>query len=689
MDRQVKIRGNRVELGEIENILISHPAVKEAAAVKKELPNTGEWLAAYFTEDDANGTGSESGYPVSRLKEYLAEKLPSYMVPAHIIKLEEIPRTPNRKIDYNRLPDPSQDEEKDHVPPANGIEKTLAAFWRDILGIETIGVTDNFFELGGSSLNIMSLTHNIHSRFDKRVTLAEMFNNPTIRQQAALIGSSEFVRYTSINAAEEKEYYPLSSAQKRLYFLKQMDTRSTAYNISRIALLESDVDIERLEKAFRELIRRHESTRTSFRVVGHEPVQRIHDKVEFEIEYYDLAADEKKYKLQNTNHKQNPNHKIQITNKKEKTGEPSTFIEPIQNSFLRPFDLSRPPLLRIGLIKEHSGKNPILMVDMDHIISDGVSSSVLVKELLLLYRGESLPPLGIRYKDYAEWQDKFNRSPWMEQQEAYWLKRFEGEIPFLRLPVDGPAPGPQNHGGRRLTFKIDRALTGKVNRVLLETETTLYMVLLAVYNILLSRCSGQDDVIIGSPAAGRPAGDLKNVVGMFVNMLAMRNLPARNKPFIEFLMEVKENALHAFENQDYPFDRLIKNLNLQRIAGANGNPLINTVFTMQNTMTVDRNHPENVMPELTFKIHEYEEKAPMFDLTLDAVEIDGSIDLYFTYAAALFKPSTIEKLKNYYLEILEQAVEDTRTKIGDISLGSHVTAAASGILQAETDGFDF
>jgi hypothetical protein len=361
-------------------------------------------------------------------------------------------------------------------------------------------------------------------------------------------------KFKSMEPVEKKEYHALSSAQKRLYVLQQMDPGGIVYNISSALMPEGNINKEKLEDTFRRLIKRHESLRTSFNLLMEEPVQKIHDE---------------NYKFQVTNYKQIPNSKLQII----------TLIK----DFIRPFDLSSAPLLRVGLIElphtpaalhghssqEGKERQYILMVDMHHIIGDGVSMEILNREFMALYRGEGLAPLPIQYKDYTQWQTGKEIEERIKSQEDYWLKMFSHEIPLLNLPFDYPRPAIQSFAGSRVSFNIGEKEAAVLNKLAFEQGGTLYMVLFTVFIVLLSKLSGQEDIIVGTAVANRLHADLQGIIGMFANTLALRNRVDGESPFKELLSQVKSRVLKAFENQAYPFEKLVEKVAVNRDASRN------------------------------------------------------------------------------------------------------------------------
>ncbi|MFC2146919.1 condensation domain-containing protein, partial [Acidobacteriota bacterium] len=520
IDSQVKIRGYRIELGEIESRISTHPTVKEAAVILRQHPSGDKYLCAYIV---SNPGGEEIN--LSELKEYLSETLPDYMIPSYFVRLEKIPLTPNGKLNRKLLPEPEIQVETGYISPRNTVEEKLVEIWTEVLGRDAlfsspgltespdqsytpIGIGDNFFQLGGHSLKAIILISRVHKAFHVNVPLAEIFRAPTIRGLSEYIKSKEEGLYASIEPVEEKDYHALSSAQKRLYILHQLDESSTGYNMPFVLELEGGVNKNKFEEVFLRLIARHKSL--SLRMLAGVPVQRIHQRVDFAIEYYELGGD-----------------------------------EGIIQDFIRSFDLSQAPLLRVGLVKEAEERH-LLMVDMHHIISDGISRRILAKEFMALAAGKDLPPLRLQYKDFSEWQNREAQREALEKQKTYWKKHLGGEIPVLDLPTDYVRPTIQRFEGSSLTFEIDREEINALRSLGLAEGFTLYMIMLAVYYILLSKLGNQEDILVGTPTAGRRHADLEQIIGMFVNTLVLRNYPSGDKTYRGFLKEIKKRSLEAF-----------------------------------------------------------------------------------------------------------------------------------------------
>ncbi|UCH97644.1 MAG: AMP-binding protein, partial [Candidatus Aminicenantes bacterium] len=522
-----------------------------------------------------------------------------------------------------------------YAAPCTPTQEKLAVLWSELLGIEKDGISieANFFEMGGQSLKATILVSKIYKEFNVCLPLVEVFKTPDIKRLAGYIDRAAVEKYISIEPAELKDYYVLSSSQRRLYVLQQLDEHSTGigYNIPTVYVLEGIVEKARFESTFQQLIERHESLRTSFHMVNEKPVQRIHEHVEFEIEL----------------------------TKRQDPGAKSCIY-----SFIRPFDLSQAPLFRVGLIKEEEKKH-ILMVDMHHIISDGVSAEVFVKEFMSLYEGQKLPALRVQYKDFSGWQDSKEVKESIRKQGEYWLKEFaiQGEVPVLDLPFDYPRPVVQSFEGSHAAFELSVEKTKRLNQIAGSEGATLFMVLVAVYNVCLSKLTGQEDIIIGTPAAGRGHTDLEAIIGMFVNTLALRNYPRGNKTFIEFLNDVKEKTLKAFENQDYQFEELVENVSVNVKRDANRNPLFDVLLALQS---MDSREVE--IPGLKLKSYEIENRISKFDLSVLAVEKEEHLLFEVEYCTKLFKKETIERFTGFFKKVISSFIENPRGKIKEIEL---------------------
>ncbi|MEK5408520.1 amino acid adenylation domain-containing protein [Paenibacillus sp. FSL W8-0439] len=620
MDDQVKIRGYRIELGEIESVLQQIPEVKEAAVLAKDDGTGDKHLAAYLN------------YKVndfSQVKSYLSKMLPDYMIPSRFVRVERMPLTPNGKLDRKALAalDGDVQTHNEYIPPSTETEKGMEVIWEEILGAKRIGVQDSFFDLGGHSLKAITLISAVHKKWNVLIPLKDIFDYPTIQELSQRVEEGSHSAYSFIQQADKADCYPVSSTQKRLLILSQIDRDGKSYHMPCMLSLKGKVNKQQLEHTFQTLVNRHELLRTSFEIRNDEAVQFINEQVDFEL------------KSNNANEEE---------------------IEALLERFIQPFDLGKAPLFRAGLV-QFTEDHHLLMMDMHHIISDGVSMNIIVKEFMDLYRGDEITPLAVQYKDYAVWQQEQLGSEMMKKQEQYWLQLFEGEIPVAELQTDYPRPEMQSFEGSRLRFMLDARLTQQMNELAERTDSTLYMIMLAAYNIMLSKYTGQHDIVVGSPIAGRSHADVQNMMGLFVNTLAMRNAPVGSKSLLAFLKEVRQNALAAFENQGYPFEELIEKLQVRR--NASRNPLFDTMFSLQNMDAVKLE-----LDELEIQSYPYVLKIAKLDLTIEATETEQGIELQFEYNINLFKGETIARMGGHYAKILEAMVGNPEQLLSAIEM---------------------
>ncbi|MCP5054687.1 MAG: AMP-binding protein [bacterium] len=661
-DHQVKIRGHRIELQEVESHLAALPNIAEALVIDMK-DSTGETcLCAYIVPASADTAPSgEVEVELSELRNLLLDSVPDYMVPAYFVTLQRIPLTPNGKVDRRALPEPVTHVSRAYIAPRDNIDRKLIDIWSGVLSVEkgNIGIETDFFDLGGHSLKATILISRIHKLFNVKITLGEMFENPTVSGLARHIKTEARHQFIPIQPVETRTAYPLSLSQRRMYIFQQMQLQGTSCNLSSVWTLEGRCHPEKLRRTLQQLIHRHESLRTSFEMEGEEPVQRTHSNVEFQIEYFDLAANEHKEKNE----------------------------ESIIENFIRPFDLEKPPLLRVGLIKQDETRH-IAVFDMHHIVSDGVSMGIFVREFMDIYSGKKLPPLRIHYKDFSRWQQDSVGNSRFNSQENYWLKQFAGQIPALNLPTDYPRPEEREFKGRKYYYQINPQLTAQIKQLAINTGSTLFMVLLTAYNLLLSQYTGGEDIVVGTGVAGRRHVDLDNMIGLFINMLALRNRPFKEKSVVEFLAEVKKNTLEAFANQDYPYETLINRLGLQ--GDSTGNPLFEAILQMQN-MEI----PDVDIPGLSLKPYPYETHTSRFDLVFYCIEnereneAENTIQLMVLYSTQLFLPATIEKMVERFTETLSQMAADQTLKLKDIALSQTLVKVETDILREEQGDFEF
>ncbi len=507
-------------------------------------------------------------------------------------------------------------------------EKTVQAF-ENALGIMPIGVNEDFFALGGDSLKAVGLSAELEKVLNVKVDLSEIFKKPTPGQLSEYIKEiAGSVVHAPIKQVDKAAHYPLSSAQLRMYAMYQLDEGSTAYNLPSATIIQGKANIEQFENAFKKIVQRHESLRTSFDIIDGEPVQIINDSVDFNINY--------------------------------KEAEKGNYdIDSLIAKFIRPYDLSKAPLFRVEVIKLDEEKY-LLLFDAHHIISDGTSMEIINMECMQLLSGE-LPELELQYKDFSAWQNNLLQSDDLKLQKEYWLNRFKGEIPLLNMPTDFPRPAVKVYDGDRHRLWFNEEQTEALKKMASENGATLYMTMLSMYNVLLHLYTGQEDIIVGSPSQGRRHKDLEPLVGMFVNTLAMRNFPSSEKSFIEFLGEVKQNALDAFENQDYQFDDLIENLDLNR--DLSRNPLFDTEFDLQNMQFA-----ENELEGLSIEDYEIKDETSQFDIALECQEIEGKIRCTFEYCTKLFCTETIERIGSQFVKLTEQVLAQPDLKLSEVNI---------------------
>ncbi len=626
IDHQVKIRGFRIETGEIESKMLRHETVKEVVVLARGGEGGDGYLCAYYIP------AGDDGLDTNQWNEVLAEELPEYMVPSYFVSLETFPLTPNGKLDRRALPEPSERLTGGrYVSPRNPLEEQLAGMWADVLmgdgeTGQPIGIDTNFFQLGGHSLKATILVSRIHKELGVNVPLSEIFKRQTIRELGEYIGAEAAETFAAVRPVEQAEYYPLSSAQQRLFILHQIDGGDTAYNESAFMELQGSPHREKLETTFRRLIQRHESLRTSFHDHLGQLVQRVYDTVPFSIEYLESTAP-----------------RAQII-----------------RSFVRLFDLSAPPLMRVALVKQEDHRY-LLLVDMHHIITDGTSMGIIVKEFEALYQDRELPPLDIQYKDFAHWRNRQKGGENMRKQEAYWLARFRDDLPLLNLPFDFDRPVVQDFEGSRIDFTVEPERTRALKELGLKEDVTLYMITLAAYNVLLSKLSGQQDIILGTQIAGRRHADLQGIVGMFVNTLVLRAQPVAETSFLDFLKEIKTSTLEAYENQDYQFEDLVERVVLNRDPGRN--PLFDAVFALHNVEM-----PDAHLPNLKIIPFRAQNPTAKFDLSLDGIETDGGLFFSMEYCSRLFKETTVQRFVQCYLQTLHTLLENPALPIGQMEI---------------------
>ncbi|NHN25922.1 amino acid adenylation domain-containing protein [Flavobacterium jejuense] len=513
------------------------------------------------------------------------------------------------------------------LEPTNNLKQTLVELYTTFFG-KNVGVKDDFFELGGDSLKAMSLVARINQKIGSSLSIGDIYKHPAINDLLIMLANIDSKHKNNIILkAQEQEYYLASSEQKRMYFLQTIDKESVLYNETEVLWTLGNFDKNKVEKIFRQLIERHESLRTSLVIVNDELKQYIIDEFSFELEY--LKYDENKYH------------------------------ETIQ-SFVRPFDLTKAPLLRVGIMEKNSNEH-LMIIDSHHIVLDGISRFVLREEFNSLYNGEELPELKLQYKDYAEWQHSTEQQEVIDHQKEFWINEFSGEITPLELPTDYPRSFEKKNEGDFVKFKIAKKESLKLKKVASDVGATMFTVLLSTLNILLSRLGSKEDIAIGTPVSGRQNADLEGLIGMFVNTICLRNYPKGNIRFNDFLSDVKSKTLACLENQSYPFEELVNDLKLER--DDRRNPLFDVMFVYQNYEDSKQVTDGLIMKPENFKI-----TSSRFDLTLLVIEEKDELYLRFIYSTELFKRETAERFADYFKKIITTITENASVKLSDIDI---------------------
>ncbi len=642
IDRQVKIRGYRIETEEVRLALLEHRGIRDAVVAVKPDAQDEPALVAYYSVD----TRDEGVKPnPDSFRATLAGNLPGYMIPSYFVELAAIPLTPNGKPDLKRLPAPTDaadfEEQAEGEAPVGETEKKLAAIWTNLLGVRHVRRENDFFKLGGHSMKAAKMAAQIHEAFEVNLPLETMFRYSTLAEMAERIGrmEEEGIRIAPIEPAPVKAGYKLSPAQTRVFTIESSRSASTLYVLPFAFWLSPAPLFDQLETAFNKLIERHEPLRTSFGWDKNEPVQIVHPFVPFRLRRIEGK----------------PEHPDDIT-----------------PSFAEPFDLACPPLVRASAAEFQDGRM-LLLIQLHHIIADGISLSILMNDLMGLLAGQELPPLNLQYKDYCEWLHV--REP-SEDGETYWSDRFRDYSSTPDLPLDFPRTSVRRYEGDTLALRWDEATAASVRELAVRCGTTLHLTMLAAYYVLLSKLTGAEESIIGSLHAGRDHPAASNMVGMFVHTLAHRIRVNLQLTFEAFAQEVKNRISEDYEHADYPFERLVRKLKLQP---GSRNPLFDTMFVLQNLEL-----PEPAIGEIRAIPHVLQESWSRFDLVFQAWENPDGLLLWVTYSVALFRRDTVRKLADEYRTLLEKLARQP-----DIALSELTITAAYRPIAASRHSLDF
>ncbi|MEL7609110.1 MAG: amino acid adenylation domain-containing protein [Bacillota bacterium] len=618
-DAQVKIRGFRVELGEIENRLEQIEGIENAIVIDRTDANGRKSLAAYLL--------GEGFPPAAEIKAELSRYLPPYMIPATFTRIESVPLTHSGKVDRRLLPEPEEcAAEKPFLPPQTPTEYALAELFRHELNIKAVGLDDDFFDLGGDSLTIVSLLTGIRQTLHADISLEEMYQLPTLRNIALLIDKARHSEYQPIQPANGSGIYPASTAQERMFVLAKNAPQSLAYHVPVALELGADADPERLRAALKALVERHSVLRTGLMLKDGELVQQVHLEVPFALQMLCCR---------------------------------NRSLTAVLKSLIRPMPMDEPPLMRATLIDTDTGRR-ILLIDLHHCICDGRSIGILLEELALLYSGCKLEPNRIDYPDYAVWQRAQLSDDALAGERKFWLDALSGELPMLNLRTDKPRGATQSFLGAQIRFSLDTRDIGRLRALARAHDLTAYMVLLGAYAATLYKHTGQEDMIIGTPALGRSRSELSTMVGMFVTTLPMRVRPIGEKSFLELLEQVKSMALGAFDHADYPLERLVRDLRLPRTPDRN--PLFDTMLLYRTSARTLPTFGKRPALPLSF-----DPGSSKLDLSLEAEDSGDELAFLLEYDTSLFKRESMQRFAEHFRTLLSRLLDDPAAPISSVS----------------------
>ncbi|HEX8127476.1 MAG TPA: amino acid adenylation domain-containing protein [Pyrinomonadaceae bacterium] len=644
-DHQVKIRGFRVELGEVEVVLKQHASVAQAAVVVSEDVEGGrKRLVAYVV------SAPDAPVAARELRGFLKKRLPEYMLPSVFVFLDALPLTRSGKVNRRALPPPESCDARatdEYFAPRTPVEEILTETWAEVLKLSRVGVDDNFFESGGHSLLATQLMSRVRQVFRIELPLRRLFERPTPAELAesveAEMRAGTTVAAPPVEPVERVGALPLSFAQQRLWFLDKLEPGSPFYNLPAALRLEGALDEMALERSLNEIVRRHEVLRTNFQIVDGEPKQIIASQRQLVLEKIDLSY--------------LPPTERETAKRRQIDGEAR-----------QGFDLSRDALVRARLLRLEHDRH-VLLITLHHIVCDGWSVGVLVRELGALYgayrRGEESPleALEVQYGDYAEWQRAWLTGDVLDSQLHYWKNQLAGAPPILELPTDHPRPSLQTFVGAQHTFTIPANLTEALKKLNRRAGVTLFMTLLAVFKVLLQRYTGQDDIVVGAPIAGRNRAEIEPLIGFFVNTLVLRTDLGDNPTFQELLRRVRETTLGAFAHQDVPFEKLVEELQPER--DLSHAPLFQVMFALQNA-------PQQALrlEGVELSVLDVESATTRFDLVLNMTETTDGLSGEFSYNTGLFDRATIARMIEHFQNLLQSVASQPQNPISALPLSS-------------------
>ncbi|WP_410524855.1 amino acid adenylation domain-containing protein [Pseudomonas sp. DTU_2021_1001937_2_SI_NGA_ILE_001] len=633
-DDQVKIRGFRIELGEIANALQLLPGVRDAVVLAREDEPGQVRLVAYFTAVEGGETQT-----AQQMRAQLQTCLPDYMVPSAFVELKTLPLTANGKLDQRALPKPDHSSlvGLTYEAPQGQMENALAAIWAEVLQVERVGRHDHFFDLGGHSLLAMRMVSQVRQQLGVELPLGELFALGELAAVAAALAKQQAVAVEAIRAVPRGDAAALSFAQQRLWFLTQMEGGNQAYNIPLALDLRGPLDLNALQRSLARIVERHETLRSRF-VANDQGAEVVFVGGALQMSREDLRE------------------------------RPQALHERLAQLAVEPFDLSAEPALRACLLCLDEDRH-VLALTLHHIVADGWSMGVLTRELLALYsalrhgQADPLPALAIQYADFAAWQQGWLSGERLERQSAYWRQTLQGAPTLLSLPTDRPRPAQQDFAGASLALRLDAGLTAGLRALAQRQGVTLYMTLMAAWAALLARLSGQAEVVVGSPIAGRNRAELEPLIGLFVNTLAIR-LDLSAAPTGEALLaQVREQVLAAQDHQDLPFEQVVESVAPARSLAHS--PLFQTTL---NWLAGETTLP--ALDGLALSVVEQSSQVAKFDLSLNLGECGEVLVGTLDYATALFDEASVRRYGRYFETLLQALVSDELGVIAAVPLVS-------------------
>ncbi|WP_434707697.1 non-ribosomal peptide synthase/polyketide synthase [Pseudomonas sp. R1-1] len=658
IDHQVKIRGFRIELGEIEARLLALDNVRETVVVAQDGP-TGAQLVGYVVP---SASAFDEVQLRAALKASLKAELPDYMVPAHLLFLAQLPLTPNGKVDRKALPAPDASQSQStYVAPLTATQHAVAEIWQAVLQLDRVGLSDNFFELGGHSLLVTQVVSRVRQALNVQVPLRSLFEHSTLADFVAALGVDQATEEPPIVALPRLQPMALSYAQERQWFLWQLEPTSTAYHVPAALRLRGELDLQALQHSFNALIERHESLRTCFVEQQGQTLQVIQAQGTLELQVQDVAG-----------------------------LDDAALQALVAAETLHLFDLQQGPLLRVKLLRL-AADDHALAITLHHIVSDGWSMNVMVDELVALYAAYSqgqtaqLPALPVQYADYAVWQKQWMDAGERERQLNYWAAQLgDGEQPLLELPSDRPRPAEQSYRGARHDVPLSLELATALKQVAQRENVTLFVLLLASFQTLLHRYSGQADIRVGVPVANRNRVETEGLIGFFVNTQVLKAEFDSQQSFRSLLQQVKNSVLGAQAHQDLPFEQLVDALQPQR--SLSHSPLFQVMHNHQSQARQGQGATR--LPQLHIEGLPWASNTAQFDLTLNTFESADNVWAELTYATDLFDLATIERLAQHWLNLLHGIVADSAQRIADLPLHNAAERAAT-LLQWNPAVVDF